>query len=71
MSSTIPATQSSISQDQIAQRAYELWQTRGSPEGDGGSDWQEAENQLIEESRQRGRRLLPRLFGRWRKKRVA
>jgi hypothetical protein len=37
-----------VSQEEIARRAYELWQSRGCPPGDGSQDWQAAEAELIE-----------------------
>jgi hypothetical protein len=39
-------TQQQISQDDIAQLAYALWQRRGCPEGSAETDWLEAEAQL-------------------------
>jgi hypothetical protein len=36
-----------IPEEQIAQRAYELWQERGCPEGDGSQDWEGAKAELI------------------------
>ena len=36
-----------ISEQEIARRAYELWQARGCPPGDGSADWQAAERELI------------------------
>jgi hypothetical protein len=36
-----------IPEEEIARRAYELWQSRGCPEGDGTEDWQAAETELI------------------------
>jgi hypothetical protein len=36
-----------IPQEEIARRAYEIWQSRGCPEGDGAEDWQAAETELI------------------------
>lgn len=38
---------SKISQDDIARRAYEIWQSRGCPPGDGGDDWRTAEAELM------------------------
>ena len=32
--------------EDIARRAYELWQARGCPPGDGSEDWQAAEAEL-------------------------
>lgn len=39
--------QSTISNDDIARRAYEIWQARGCPQGDGSEDWQAAETELL------------------------
>ncbi len=39
-------TQQQISQDDIAQLAYALWQRRGCPDGSAEIDWLEAEAQL-------------------------
>jgi Protein of unknown function (DUF2934) len=36
-----------VTDDEIAQRAYELWQARGCPEGDGSEDWHAAKAQLF------------------------
>jgi hypothetical protein len=36
-----------VSHEEIARRAYELWQQRGCPPGDGSEDWQVAEAELI------------------------
>ena len=38
-----------ITDEQIARRAYELWQSRGCPEGDGSDDWNVAKDQLESE----------------------
>lgn len=43
----MPTTQCDIQQDEIARRAYEIWQARGCPHGDGHQDWQAAEAELI------------------------
>ena len=40
-------TQSEVRQDEIARRAYEIWQNRGCPAGDGSQDWRAAEAELI------------------------
>lgn len=53
-----------ICDDAIAKRAYELWEARGCPQGDGNDDWQLARKQLHAEARRRQRpilRLLSRL----------
>jgi len=36
-----------ISQDEIARRAYEIWQARGCPPGDGSDNWKAAEAELF------------------------
>ena len=35
----------------ICERAYQIWQSRGCPEGDGSTDWEIAKQQLERESR--------------------
>jgi hypothetical protein len=40
-------TKSKVTQDDIARRAYEIWQARGCPPGDGSEDWQAAEAELL------------------------
>jgi hypothetical protein len=37
----------SASEDQIARRAYEIWQARGCPPGDGSADWLAAKEELL------------------------
>lgn len=54
-----------VTDDTIAKRAYELWQARGCPQGDGSEDWQLAKTQLLAETRRRQRPLL-RLLSRLR-----
>lgn len=39
-----------VSEDDIRDRAYALWQEAGSPEGDDKRFWHDAERQLAEES---------------------
>jgi len=39
--------QSGISDDEIARRAYEIWQRRGCPQGDGNDDWLTAKAELL------------------------
>src|SRR5262245_49045774 len=36
-----------VSQDDIARRAYEIWESRGCPPGDGSDDWKTAEAELL------------------------
>jgi hypothetical protein len=42
-------TQRKISQDDIARRAYEIWERRGCPPGDGSDNWKAAEAELLAE----------------------
>ena len=42
---TMPS-QTHVSEDEIARRAYEIWQARGCPPGDGSQDWQAAQREL-------------------------
>lgn len=39
--------QRDIPEGEIARRAYELWQSRGCPPGDGSEDWQAAKAELL------------------------
>ena len=39
--------QRNIPREEIARRAYEIWQARGCPAGDGSEDWQAAEAELL------------------------
>jgi hypothetical protein len=41
------ATELIVSEEEIARRAYELWQARGCPPGDGSEDWIAAERELV------------------------
>lgn len=43
-----PFTQQ-ITDEAIAQRAYEIWESRGCPQGDGSADWETAKRQLLAE----------------------
>jgi len=54
-----------VTEEAIAARAYELWQARGCPVGDGQQDWQDAKSQLLEEET-RQRKPFQRLFSRLR-----
>lgn len=40
------STNSTVSKDEIARRAYEIWEARGCPPGDGTEDWRAAEMEL-------------------------
>lgn len=35
-----------VTDEAIARRAYELWESRGCPEGDGSEDWEAAKREL-------------------------
>jgi hypothetical protein len=39
--------QTTVSDDEIAQRAYQIWEARGCPPGDGAQDWQAAKDELM------------------------
>lgn len=41
---------SKLCEDQVRERAYQLWQEAGSPEGDGVQFWLDAEEQLQEDA---------------------
>ena len=41
------ASETEVSQEEIARRAYEIWQSRGCPPGDGSEDWQAARAELL------------------------
>ena len=42
-------------EEEIAQRAYLIWESKGQPEGDGSDNWEEARLQLLaERDRPRG-----------------
>jgi hypothetical protein len=43
----VNAIETGVSHDEIARRAYEIWQSRGCPAGDGSEDWQAAKAELI------------------------
>lgn len=40
-----------ITNEMISERAYQIWQSRGCPQGDGNNDWEIAKQQLERESR--------------------
>ena len=40
-------TEPGISHDEIARRAYEIWQAKGCPPGDGSDNWQAAQAELL------------------------
>lgn len=55
----IERTAEPISDETISIRAYEIWQARGCPEGDGNDNWQAAQEQLAAEAEQTTERLGP------------
>lgn len=59
-------TPKEVTHEAIAQRAYEIWQARGCPDGDGQADWRAAEAELLAENAPRRRRPLQRLLRRLR-----
>ena len=40
-------TYPTISDDEIARRAYAIWESRGCPPGDGAKDWDAARDELL------------------------
>jgi hypothetical protein len=36
-----------VSDEEIARRAYEIWESRGCPPGDGADNWQAAKAELV------------------------
>ncbi len=57
--------QCDIPQDQIARRAYEIWQARGCPAGDGSQDWQAAEAEFVAARVRRNGSTQERLRSLW------
>jgi Protein of unknown function (DUF2934) len=43
----VTTSQEKVSRDEIARRAFEIWQSRGCPPGDGSDDWRAAEAELL------------------------
>ena len=54
-----------ISDQEIAQRAYEIWESRGCPQGDGNQDWSAAQSQLIAERIRRNGSTQQRVRSIW------
>ncbi|HEY4234590.1 MAG TPA: DUF2934 domain-containing protein [Lacipirellulaceae bacterium] len=46
--------QREVPTDEIARRAYELWEARGCPPGDGTEDWERAIAELTSSRRRNG-----------------
>ena len=49
MEDDVNVSEPQVSEDEIARRAYEIWQARGCPASDGSEDWQAALEQLSAE----------------------
>jgi Protein of unknown function (DUF2934) len=43
----VNATETGINKDEIARRAYEIWESRGCPPGDGRDNWDAALAELL------------------------
>jgi hypothetical protein len=56
-----------VSDDEIAKRAYEIWQARGCPPGDGNADWQAAKAELTTDRIGRNGSTQQRLHAWWRR----
>ncbi len=54
-----------ISKEEIARRAYDIWQARGCPPGDGTADWHAAEAQLMAARIHRGHSTQQRAQSWW------
>jgi hypothetical protein len=59
------ATQTIVSEDEIAQRAYLIWEARGCPPGDGAEDWQAAKAELLADRVSRNGSTQKRLQAMW------
>ena len=61
-----------VTDETISIRAYEIWQARGCPEGDGSENWEAAKAELTAEAEQSVRRRpIRRLLARLRNRRAA
>ena len=58
-------SQTVVSDDEIARRAYEIWESRGCPEGDGRQDWEAAKAELTSARVSRNGTTQQRLQGWW------
>jgi hypothetical protein len=67
MEEAMSSTYASITDDEIARRAYEIWQTRGCPQGDGRDDWEAAKSELMSGRIGRNGSTQQRLQGWWRR----
>lgn len=57
--------QLAIGEEEIARRAYDIWQARGCPPGDGTADWHAAEAQLMAARIRRGNSTQERAQSWW------
>ena len=62
MSSNNQLSLFTISDEAIAARAYEIWEARGCPEGDGADHWAAARAELEAQAAEQGQSSL---IGRW------
>ena len=60
-------TQATVSDEEIARRAYEIWQSRGCPPSDGSEDWQAAKEELTAARIGRNGSTQKRLQNWWRR----
>ena len=58
-----------VSQEEIARRAYEIWQANGCPPGDGSDNWRTAEAELTSGRVHRNSSTQQRLQSWWREMR--
>lgn len=59
--------ESIVSEEEIARRAYERWQARGCPPGDGSDDWRAAEQELFSKRYRRNGTTGRGLINWWRR----
>ena len=57
--------QTHLSEQEIACRAYEIWQSRGCPASDGQEDWEAAKDELTAARVARGGSTQQRIQGWW------
>jgi len=60
-------TNSTVSKDEIARRAYAIWEARGCPPGDGADNWRAAEMELMSARVSRDGSTQTRLQSWWRR----
>lgn len=59
-----------VSKEEIARRAYDIWQSRGCPPSDGTADWHAAEAELMAARIQRGSSTQQRMQSWWQRVRA-